>query len=87
VIGGNAAIRSDGNIFLAANTKVVSLLKDSNFFLFNTNLQFSDGSILSTANIGNQPYTPNNAANYNGTITNIQQALDQLAARLRALGG
>jgi uncharacterized coiled-coil protein SlyX len=87
VIGGNAAIRSDGNIFLAANTKVVSLLKDSNFFLFNTNLQFSDGSILSTANIGNQPYTPNNAANYNGTITNIQQALDQLAARLQALGG
>jgi uncharacterized coiled-coil protein SlyX len=87
VIGGNAALRSDGNIFLAANTKVVSLLKDSNFFLFNTNLQFSDGSILSTANIGNQPYTPNNAANYNGTITNIQQALDQLAARLQALGG
>jgi len=36
---------------------------------------------------GNAAYTPNNAANYNGTVTNIQQALDELAARLRALGG
>jgi hypothetical protein len=107
VIGGNAAVRSDGNIFLVANTSVVVLNKDSNFLLFRTNLQFSDSSIQTTAvtdvpglyaNIGslsvfqsnvlnNATYTPNNAANYNGTITNIQQALDQLAARLRALGG
>jgi len=32
-------------------------------------------------------YTPNTAANYNGTITNFQQALDELAARLKLLGG
>jgi hypothetical protein len=106
-IGGNAAIRSNKNIFLAANTAIVGLLKDSNFVLANANLVFSDGSLQSTAiqnvpalyaNIGtlslfqsnilgNAAYTPNNAANYNGTITNIQQALDELAARLKALGG
>ena len=87
VIGGNAVLRTDSNIFIAANTKIVGLLQDGNFSLINTNLQFKDGSVMSTANIGAQPYTPNNAVNYNGTITNIQQALDQLAARLRNLGG
>jgi hypothetical protein len=107
VIGGNAALRTDGNIFLVANTSAVVLNKDNNFLLFNTNLQFSDFSVQTTAvtdvpglyaNIGtlsvfqsnvlnNATYTPNNAANYNGTITNIQQALDELAARLKALGG
>jgi hypothetical protein len=44
-------------------------------------------SLFQSNIVGNAAYTPNNAANYNGTITNIQQALDQLAARLRALGG
>ena len=107
VIGGNAGVRTDGNVFLVANTSVAILSKDSNFFLFNTNLQFSDNTVqtsaitdvpalyanigalsLFQANIlGNATYTPNNAANYNSTITNIQQALDELAARLRALGG
>jgi hypothetical protein len=107
VIGGNAGVRTDGNVFLVANTSVAILSKDSNFFLFNTNLQFSDNTVqtsaitdvpalyanigalsLFQANIlGNATYTPNSAANYNGTITNIQQALDELAARLRALGG
>jgi len=107
VIGGNTAIRADGNVFMVANTSVVALGKDGDFILFAANLQFSDGSTQSTAiqdvpdlyaNIGtlslfqsnilgNATYTPNNAANYNGTITNIQQALDELAARLKALGG
>lgn len=87
VIGGNTAIRADGNVFMVANTAVVGLSKDSNFTLVNANLQFSDGSIISTANIGAQAYSPNNIANYNATITNVQQALDELAARLRALGG
>lgn len=36
---------------------------------------------------GNLSYTPANAANYNSTITNIQQALDELAERIKALGG
>jgi hypothetical protein len=87
VIGGNIALRTDGNVFLAANTSVVGLSKDGDLSLVNTNLRFSDGSVMSTANIGAQPYSPNNIINYNGTITNIQQALDELAARLRALGG
>jgi len=106
-IGGDIAVRSDGNVFLAANTRAVGLLKDSNFALTNTDLQFSDGSVQTSAVedipglyanigtlslfqsniVGNASYTPNNAANYNGTITNIQQALDELAARLKTLGG
>ncbi len=44
-------------------------------------------SLFQSNIVGNASYTPNNAANYNGTVTNIQQALDELAARLRALGG
>ena len=106
-IGGNAAIRSNKNVFLAANTAVVGLLKDGNFILANANLAFRDGTVQQSAItnvpalyanigtlslfqsniVGNASYTPNNAANYNGTITNIQQALDELAARLKALGG
>lgn len=87
VIGGNAVLRTDSNVFIAANTKIVGLIQDNNFALINTDLQFKDGSVMSTANIGAQSYTPNSAANYNQTITNIQQALDELAARLKALGG
>jgi len=177
VIGGNAALRSDQNVFLAANTSAATLLKDGNFALLRSNLQFSDGTVQSSgiqdvpglfANIGtiavglnsyqtfananaasqatsinlinanlgayqtyantitysnanvtnylqavsgniipvsnltytlgnvnfqwkeiigNVRYTPANAANYNGTITNIQQALDELAQRIKALGG
>ncbi len=87
VIGGNTALRSDQSTFIISNTAIAGLVKDGNFQLFNSNLQFSDNSILSTANIGAQPYSPANIANYNGTITSIQQALDELAARLRALGG
>ena len=141
--GGNTSIRSDRNIFLAANTVVAGLLKNNGTFaLISSNLQFQDGTIQSSAitnvpglyanigtayvtldninatigltqanlgayqtyananaaiqsaniasiiaNVANLSYTPGNAANYNGTITNIQQALDQLAARLKALGG
>lgn len=46
------------------------------------------GNLIALSNvIGNVSYTPANAANYNSTITNIQQALDELAARIKALGG
>ena len=86
VIGGNAAIRTDSNVYFAANTKIVGLQKDGNFTLLNTNLQFKDGSVI-TSLLDATAYTPNNAANYNQTITNIKQALDELAARLRHLGG
>lgn len=84
-VGGNLAVRTTQDVILAANTSAVKLLADGAFSLVNANLQFADGSIQTTANVGDQPYTPNNVANWNGTITNIQQALDELAARLRAL--
>lgn len=48
-------------------------------------LRTDTNTILS--NVGNLSYTPANAANYTGTITNIQQALDELAERIKALGG
>lgn len=87
-IGGNSSVVTDQSIFLVANTSVVYLNKDSDFVLTgNTKLRFGDNSFIANANIGSRPYTPNNAANYNNTITNVQQALDELAARLRALGG
>jgi uncharacterized coiled-coil protein SlyX len=107
VIGGNAIVRTNRDVFLVANTSVAGITKDGDFVLFSCNLRFNDGSTQASAitdvpglyaNIGtlalfqsnvlgNATYTPNNAANYNGTITNIQEALDELAARLRALGG
>jgi len=87
-IGGNSSVVTDGNIFLLANTSVVILQKDGDLQLANNvKLRFSDGTFFANANIGAVNYTPNNASNYNATITNIQQALDELAARLRALGG
>ena len=87
-VGGNISISSDNNVFFVANTSSIILSKDGDLQLgTKANLRFSDNTVLSSANIGAQPYSPNNIANYNGTITNIQQALDQLAARLQALGG
>ena len=52
VIGGNAAISSDGNVFITANTAVVSLLKDGDLVLSTGNLQFRDGTIQSSAFTG-----------------------------------
>jgi len=87
-IGGNSSVVTDGNVFLVANTSVVALQKDGDLLLLDdVKLRFSNGTFFANANIGAQTYTPNNASNYNATITNIQQALDELAARLRALGG
>jgi hypothetical protein len=34
---------------------------------------------------GNLAYTPNNAAHWNGTVSNVAAALDQLAARIWAI--
>jgi hypothetical protein len=49
VIGGNAAIRSDGNVFITANSHVILMEQDGDLNLFNANLKFSDGSIQTTA--------------------------------------
>lgn len=66
----------DGTIQRTAITDVPALYANiGSLSLFQANI------------LGNAAYTPNNAANYNGTISNIQQALDELAARLKALGG
>lgn len=86
-IGGNTIVRSDGNVYLIANTSAAVLNKDGDFALITGNLRFKDNTVQHTGNIGALSYFPNNSANYNETVTNIQQALDELAARLRALGG
>ena len=111
VIGGNLALRSDANIFLAANTSAVALLQDGPLYLYNSNLKFSDGTVQSSAiidvpglyaNLGtattrilnlqngqnaNIAYTMANYQNWTSNVSTIGQALDQLAARLKALGG
>jgi len=46
------------------------------------------GNLIALSNvIGSVSYTPANAANYNSTINNIQDALDELAERIKLLGG
>lgn len=61
-IGGNSALRSDNDVYLVANTAVVGLLKDSNFALLSSNLEFSDGSVQSTA------YSDSNLGSVTGNI-------------------
>jgi trimeric autotransporter adhesin len=81
VIGGNAIVFTDSNLYLVANTAVAGLNKDGDFFV---------SANISAVNVnvtGNINYTPNTAGNYNQTITNMQKALDELAARVKALGG
>ena len=48
VFGGNAVVRTDGNIYLVANTSVVALEKDGSFLL-GTTLKFPDGTLQSSA--------------------------------------
>jgi chromosome segregation ATPase len=76
---------SNANI-ISANTTVSALtvnvqVVESNLSLAQidiTNLQTSLGD-------GNLVYTPNNATHWNGTISNVAAALDQLAARIWAI--
>jgi hypothetical protein len=85
VIDFNLLDANVGNISTIVDTTVIDLnLLSANVGAFET---YIDANVGSLSNIGSQPYTPNNAANYNATITNIQDALDELAARLKALGG
>jgi hypothetical protein len=78
----------DANV-TGLNDYVDSLVIDINLLSANVGAfeTYIDANVGSLSNIGAQSYTTNNAANYNGTVTNIQQALDQLAARIKALGG
>ena len=87
-IGGNIAIRTTSNVYMVANTSLVSLNQDSNFVLINCDLQFKDGTIQSTsANTANISYTMGNAGDWDTPVTTVAEALDQIAARLRALNG
>ena len=52
VIGGNAAVGSDGNVFITANTALVLLEKDGDFQLQTGNLRFSDTTVQSSAFTG-----------------------------------
>jgi uncharacterized coiled-coil protein SlyX len=97
VIGGNAVVRSDGNIFLGANTAVAGLLKDGDFFvstgLFVTSTITSNSNIISQGNIsannisvgGQIDFLMGNVAHWNPPVSTISDALNQLAARLYAL--
>jgi hypothetical protein len=146
VIGGNAAIRTDGNVWFVANTSVAGLTKDGPFYVaaqgiftvgdvFYNNgassvqgLDANIGNIVSVtiptidanignivsitipvldanignivsitipvldANIGNISlgavgYTMGNYQNWTSNVSTIGNALDQLAARLKLLGG
>jgi hypothetical protein len=84
VLGGNIALRTDGNLFLAANTKVVSLAQDGDFTLFNCNLTFSDGSIQTSAS--SPAFTMQIESDWDDPVTNIYDAINQLANRLRTAG-
>jgi len=96
VIGGNAAIRSDENVFLIANTAVAGLLKDGDFIVL-SNLQVASGifstSVQTSGNVtagninttGQIDYTMGNILHWNPAVSNVSAALNQIAARLYAL--
>jgi hypothetical protein len=90
VIGGNAAIRTDGNVFLVANTSVAGLNKDGTFFV-NSNLFVTSGIFSSNLTVGNISatgridYIMGNILHWNPAVSNVSAALDQIAARLYAL--
>lgn len=97
VIGGNAVVRTDGNIFLGANTSVAGLLKDGDFFvstgLFVTSTITSNSNIISQGNIsannisatGQIDFLMGNISHWSPPVSTIADALNQIAARLYAL--
>jgi chromosome segregation ATPase len=75
----NANVRA-ANATIAALTVNVQVLESNVSFA-----QIDIASLQANLDNGNLVYTPNNAANWNGTISNVAAALDQLAARIRAI--
>jgi len=70
----------------AANTTIAALTV--NVQILESNVSFAQIDIAAIqANLGNGTvaYTPNNATHWNGTISNVASALDQLAARIWAI--
>jgi len=87
-IGGNV---SAGNITVVSNL-TVGTGSSGNIsgvnYLYANNIVTSANVVTGNIQIsGNVNYTPNTAGNYNQIITNMQQALNELAARVKALGG
>lgn len=87
-IGGNLFLRTDSNVYFVANTVYAGLVKDGNFTILNTNLEFSDGSVQSTA-VTDVPGLLANIDNiYNDIITidanigSIDNYLDYIEANI-----
>jgi hypothetical protein len=75
VIGGNALVRSDGNVFLIANTAVAGILKDGDFFV-NNGLNVAQNASISgsmfvngTASIGDTTINGNLIVNNNSAFS------------------
>jgi hypothetical protein len=95
----NTTIYTDSNVTSYLQSVTGNILPAANliYTLGNVDYQWQElyvsgnitiGNVIALSNvIGNVSYTPANAANYNSTITNVQQALDELAERIKALGG
>jgi hypothetical protein len=76
----------DANIGTIVSSTIPTL--DANIgTIVSSTIPTLDANLGGLSNIGTQSFTTNNAFNWNGTISTIQDALDELAARLRALGG
>ena len=70
----------------AANATVASLTVNVQVLESNVSIaQIDITSLQANLGDGNLVYTPNNATHWNGTISNVAAALDQLAARIWAI--
>ena len=85
VLGGNAAVSSDGNVFITANTSIVTLEKDGNFIIQNANLKFRDATIQTTAYTGGLwSVTDANIGNLNDQVTINSDAIFEIRANTGA---
>jgi hypothetical protein len=76
---GNANVAA-ANTTISALTVNVQVLESTVSFV-----QLDIAAIQANLGNGTVAYTPNNAAHWNGTISNVAAALDQLAARIWAI--
>jgi hypothetical protein len=81
-VNNNFANIANGN--LTVNAPVMSVAGRIGNIVLSIN-DISGG--VTSANIQRQLYTPANVLNWNGSVTTISQALDQLALRIHNLGG
>jgi len=86
VLGGNAAVSSDGNVFITANTSAVTLEKDGPLALGrNANLKFRDDTIQVTAYTGGAwSVTDANIGNLNDQATINSDAIFEIRANTGA---